>query len=226
MYIYRYKSLEAKIDRVVAEGRAEMDLLNRYFHRILPHSSHSKNFPSVLMLPGHVLALTLHFRTKVHGYGTTNRMDATDVFSDTDALESEAWIVHFSGGPKPWNKDRASWIREGKRASTEHFAKYNLMFLDEYNSGTTSVVPPPSRLEKGRKRAFVFHASNTEEMRAATVNINRLRRFTPSSCAVSYVILVRCSFRSRLIRSSRTLIRSTRIPIPSTRNTGTRVKTD
>ena len=95
-----YKSLEAKIDQVVAQGRTEMDLLNRYFHRILPHSSHSKNFPSVLMLPGHVLALTLHFRTRVHGYGTTNKMDATDVV-DTDELESEAWIVHFLGGPKP-----------------------------------------------------------------------------------------------------------------------------
>jgi lipopolysaccharide biosynthesis glycosyltransferase len=183
-----YKSLASHIDKVVAQGRTEMDLLNRYFQRILPHSSHSKNFPSVLMLPGHILALSLHFRTNIHGYGTSNKMDATDVFPDTNELENEAWIVHFSGGPKPWSRNRDHWIKQGKKATTKHFAKYNLMFLDEYDSETTSLKS--SLISSTQRRAFAFHATTREEIQAVMVNVRRLRETTPKSFSVSYIVLV------------------------------------
>ena len=88
-----FNTLLSRVDQVVKAGRTEMDLLNQFFARIRPKSVHSKNFPSVLMLPGHILALTLHFRTDIHGYSETNKRDAKDVFPDTDKLENDAWIV-------------------------------------------------------------------------------------------------------------------------------------
>ena len=127
-----FDRLMGLVDATSQEGKADMDLLNRYFQHHL--GGHSKTFPSVLMLPGTVLVLSSHFYTAVHGYHSFDKFGSSAVFPDLDALAKNAWIVHFSGDAKPWAKPRSAWTKKASNAVSQHYAAFTLEFLREYET--------------------------------------------------------------------------------------------
>ena len=127
-----YKQLIARVDTVANRGQTEMDLLNQFFQHHL--GGHSKIFPNVLILPGSMLVLSNHFYTNVQGYITFEKFGATNILPDTTAMANSAWIVHFSGDVKPWQKSREAWLQKSANAISPHYGTFIMDFLREYDA--------------------------------------------------------------------------------------------
>ena len=120
--------IRQQMDTIVDNKKADMDLLNIFYQHKL--GVHAKTFPEVLILPGYFVVLSSHFRERVHG--RNEKREATNFypFPDVEELAKLAYVIHFSGQPKPWSMSNDT-IRQ-YMSITKYFYDFNFQFKDEY----------------------------------------------------------------------------------------------
>jgi len=120
-----------KIDDIMKVNLFDMDLLN-FFYRHKKDNNERYIYPELLLLPGYYLTLSPHLGTEKLDWNDQERAkNVSSPFLDPDKLNDVTHVVHFSGGPKPWDL-RESIIRQGSTNLT-FCQKYNLEFKNEYN---------------------------------------------------------------------------------------------
>jgi len=120
-----------KIDDIMKVNLFDMDLLN-FFYRHKMDNNERYIYPELLLLPGYYLTLSPHLGTEQLNWNDQERAKTvSSPFLDPDKLNYVTHVVHFSGGPKPWDLQE-SFIRQGSTNLT-FWQKYNLEFKNEYN---------------------------------------------------------------------------------------------
>ena len=127
-----WANLRREMDTVVKNSKADMNLLNIYYQHKL--GVHAKTFPELLLLPGYFLVLSSHFRERIHG--RNEKREAVNIypFPDIDALAKQAYVIHFSGQPKPWSLTKQ--MLQKYDAISTYFYDYNLEFKTEFDNIT------------------------------------------------------------------------------------------
>jgi len=125
-----FDALVAKIDETMNNNGFDMDLLNDFFRHDLK-SNERYVFPEIIVLPGYFLTLSPHLgKEKVKWNGAKRQHPALSPFLDTDLLHNSTYVVHFSGGPKPWSLSQSSSSQMAQKLN--YYQKYNLEFLNEF----------------------------------------------------------------------------------------------
>jgi len=120
-----------KIDDIMKINLFDMDLFN-FFYRHKKDDHERYTFPELLLLPGYFLTMSPHLGTnKIEWNDQKRPKNVSSPFLDQDKLNDVTHVVHFSGGPKPWDLQE-SVIRQGS-ANLTFWQKYNLEFKNEFN---------------------------------------------------------------------------------------------
>ena len=124
--------LVKKTDDIMKINLFDMDLLN-FFYRHKDNKYEHFIFPELILLPGYFLTLSPHLGKEIMNWTDEERPKKLSTpFLDVDKLNDLTYVVHFSGGPKPWNL-MESKIWNGSTEMT-YYHKYNLDFKKEYNA--------------------------------------------------------------------------------------------
>ncbi|XP_052782713.1 uncharacterized protein LOC128218967 [Mya arenaria] len=125
-----WEAISAKIGDVIIINLFDMNLLNNFYKHTLT-TSKGFTFPEILVLPGYFLTLSPHFKENITWTDEMRPKSVISPFLDIEKLWNYTYVVHFSGGPKPW--DLSEQTIKNTPSVSKYYSDVNLVFKHEYN---------------------------------------------------------------------------------------------